>query len=244
MEIRQQVQPHRPLSTRCSTLLGPGAKCAPWTRDNCPAAGCRGPAIISILTNRCRILTSRGSGPPPPAAEVLDQSIEGLAGFTQLLGHQMLAIDAQPLRQPRSVATCSRQRRHRPLRRHRDRDPQCPGRRLWRGARSRSSETPRYAGSPWRGRSGRKSRPWRWRAKAGADARRTGNFNRLAPRARRCGAESRCGTGKFLSLQPDAVGAVLIVLCRRHWCPRAGMVPIYTFRWERKGTSRARYRLF
>jgi hypothetical protein len=24
-----------------------------------------------------------GSGPPPPAAEVLDQSIEGLAGFTQ-----------------------------------------------------------------------------------------------------------------------------------------------------------------
>jgi hypothetical protein len=25
---------------------------------------------------------------------VLDQSIEGLAGFTQLLGHQMLAIDA------------------------------------------------------------------------------------------------------------------------------------------------------
>jgi hypothetical protein len=65
---------------------------------------------MPVLTNRCRILTSRGSGPPPPAAEVLNQSIEGLAGFTQLLGHQMLAIDAQPLRQPRSVATCSRQR--------------------------------------------------------------------------------------------------------------------------------------
>jgi hypothetical protein len=26
-----------------------------------------------VLTNRCRILTSRGSGPPPPAAEVLDE---------------------------------------------------------------------------------------------------------------------------------------------------------------------------
>jgi hypothetical protein len=65
---------------------------------------------MPVLTNRSRILPSRGSGPPPPAAEVLDQSIKGLAGFTQLLGHQMLAIDAQPLCQPRSVATCSRQR--------------------------------------------------------------------------------------------------------------------------------------
>jgi hypothetical protein len=81
------------------------------TRDNLrPTAPLRF-VRMPVLTNRCRILTSRGSGPPPPAAEVLDQSIEGLAGFTQLLGHQMLAIDAQPLRQPRSVATCSRQRR-------------------------------------------------------------------------------------------------------------------------------------
>jgi hypothetical protein len=43
------IQPHLPLSTRCSTLLGPGAKCAPWTRDNCPAAG-----SSAVITGRAK----------------------------------------------------------------------------------------------------------------------------------------------------------------------------------------------
>jgi hypothetical protein len=99
------------MRSRCDKIVLSCATLEPLTtRDNLrPTAPLRF-VRLPVLTNRCRILTSRGSGPPPPAAEVLDQSIEGLAGFTQLLGHQMLAIDAQPLRQPRSVATCSRQR--------------------------------------------------------------------------------------------------------------------------------------